>query len=154
MTHCRFIGRILPAAVLLAATILPSAAAEPVRILRVRHRVIDTRRASPSLMPDRLGPADAGAADAVSERFLVYWQAGPDGSPPGTVATFEFRQAFSPLIRTLFIQYPFKVKGERCATFEVAEPTIRRGGRVVAWRARILVGGRRWAERTSESWEP
>ncbi|MBP7831272.1 MAG: hypothetical protein KA248_15290 [Kiritimatiellae bacterium] len=154
MTPCRCIGRILPpAAVLLALAVCSAAAAETLRILRVQHQALNSRRESPALMPDRLGPADPAPA-AGAERFRVYWHAGEDGSPPGTVVTFEFRQAYRPLIQTLFIQYPFKVKGERCATFEVAEPTVRRGGRVVAWRVRILRGGRRLAERTSDTWEP
>ncbi|MBU1909621.1 MAG: hypothetical protein KJ726_06220, partial [Verrucomicrobia bacterium] len=127
-------------------------AEEAPRILKVTHRVRDSRRESPALMPSRLDTAPAGTENAGTEWFYVYWAPGRDGSLPGTVVTFEFRQAFRPLIRTLFIQYPFKVKGERCATFEIAESTIRRGGRVTAWRVRIVRGGRRLAERTSESW--
>jgi hypothetical protein len=155
MTLRLFTGPVLPLAAILLAMMAPaSPAVEAPRILRVTHRVRDRRLGSPALMPDRLGPVDIGTANAGAESFFVFWNTGPDGSLPGTVVTFEFRQAFNPLIRTLFIQYPFKVKGERRATFEVAELTIRRSGRVVAWRARIVRGGRRLAERTSESWEP
>ena len=149
-----FTGRVIPlAAVLLAATCRVACAEEGLRIVKVTHRTQDSRRGSPSLMPSRLSTAEAEMEAACTEWFYVHWETGRAGSLPGTVVTFEFRQAFNPLIRTLFIQYPFKVKGERRATFEVAEPTIRRGGRVAAWRARIVRGGRRLAERTSESWD-
>jgi hypothetical protein len=147
------ISGVVPLAVVLAGA-APSEgfAEEAPRILNVTHRARDSRRASPSLMPGRLDMAAVGAEEGGTEWFYVYWDPGRDGSLPGTVVTFEFRQASRPLIRTLFIQYPFKVKGERCATFEIAEPTIRRGGRVAAWRVRIVRGGRRLAERTSGSW--
>ncbi|GEM_PF-2392943 len=147
-------GLLLLASFLPALCPGPASALESARIVRMTHRVLEARRASASLMPDRLGPSDAGTGQGGGEEFRVYWDPGPGGSLPGTVVTFEFRQAFHSLIRTLFIQYPFVVKGERCALFEVGEPTIRRGGRVTAWRVRVSRGGRRLAERISESWEP
>lgn len=148
------VGFLVLASVLPGLCPAPASAMEAARITRITHRALEPRRASASLMPGRLGPSDVGVGQGAGEEFRVYWAPGPAGSLPGTVVTFEFRQAFQSLIRTLFIQYPFAVKGERCALFEVAEPAIRQGGRVTAWRVRVSRGGRRLAERTSESWEP
>lgn len=128
-----------------------AAGAAPV-IERVEHRVFETARASRDLLPSRLSSFDAAPAGAMTEKFFVDWRTGEGRLPAGVLVTFEFQMERSPRIRTLFIQYPFEVQGRRRATFEVAESVTRQGGRVEAWRVRVVHQGRRLAEKTSESW--
>lgn len=128
------------------------AAPEGARILRVEHRVREHERATESFWSARLPKFRPGAGSTATERFYVHWEPGPNAPAEGLVLTFEFVQARSPRIRTLFIQYPFRVQGRRRAVFEIAPEVSAVGGAVRAWRVRVVRRGRLLAERTSESW--
>lgn len=121
-----------------------------VRISRVGHQLLERGSVIRHAWPERLVSNDYETA--VKEVFKVYWTAGEEGLPAGTLVLFEYRQKLSPLIRTLFIRYPFEVKGERCAEFEIGRDALRARGRVVAWRARVTHGGRVLAEQASAEW--
>ena len=86
------------------------------------------------------------------EVFHVIWAAPEAGLPENVLVTFEYRQEYLANVRFLHIRYPFPVKGEKKAVFEVTGQARRTGGPVTAWRARVVYGGRLLAERVSENW--
>jgi hypothetical protein len=122
---------------------------DPPQILRV-ERAARAPTGSPSLVPARLR-LFTPAATPSAEVFHVYWRAPARGAPVNTLVTFEYRQRYSPAVRFLAVRYPFVATGENKATFRVAGPES--PGPVVAWRVRVVWGGRRMAERASPSWE-
>ena len=129
-------------------------AQEKARIVSVEHVVAaaSTAGRSTSLfsprMPKFADPREVGPREV----YTVYWLPPAQGTPPGTLVSFEYCQERSPTIKFLFIKYPFVAQGERKATFEIAEDARRVGGAVTAWRARVVCGGRLLAEQTSDTW--
>jgi hypothetical protein len=86
------------------------------------------------------------------ETFGVYWSAVGQGLAPGATVMFEYVLEEAPEIRAQHIQYDFKTAGARKAVFTIPEKDFREGGKVKAWRVRIL-RGRLLAERTSPNWK-
>lgn len=86
------------------------------------------------------------------ETFTVYWSAAGNGLPPGATVMFEYVLENAPEIRAQHIQYDFKTEGARKAAFTIPEKDFRDGGKVKAWRARIL-RGRLLTELASPNWK-
>ena len=86
------------------------------------------------------------------ETFAIYWSAAGNGLPPGVTVMFEYVQENTPEVHALHIQYDFKTEGARKALFTIPEKDFRDGGKVKAWRARIL-RGRLLTEQASPNWE-
>ncbi len=124
------------------------------QIIRVDHDVLtDSATAGyPRFFRPQLTRFTDDAPPSVREVFTIDWIPPSAGAPIGTLVTFEYRQTFSDAIKFLSIKYPFLVKGERTARFEIAGEARRLGGPVQAWRARVVWSGRLMAERTSPSW--
>lgn len=76
------------------------------------------------------------------EVFHVVWSAPQAGLPENAMVTFEYRQEHLANMKFLYIRYPFPVKGEKRAVFEVTGNARRTGGAVTAWRARVVYRGR------------
>ncbi len=84
--------------------------------------------------------------------FVVYWTATGHGLPPGATVMFEYVLEDAPEIHALHVQYDFKTEGARKAAFTIPEKDFRDGGKVKAWRVRIL-RGRLLASQTSPNWK-
>jgi hypothetical protein len=124
-----------------------------VRILRVEH-VLDAGAATAwdaSLMSSRLPKFADAAAFSPREVFSVSWEP-TFAAPAGTLVTFEYLQEFSRHIQFLFRKYEWPVESEEKATFAIDIGGARPAGRVMAWRARVVHGGRLLAESKSENW--
>ena len=135
---------------------LPTARAdESPQIIGIDRREAMDRSADTgaSLMKPRLPKFTEAMGSSPREVFQVRWRAPGAGLPAGTMLTFEYRQAYSDRVRFLSIRYPFAVRGERTATFEVTGEARRTNGHVTAWRARVVLGGRALAEQVSPSWK-
>ncbi len=85
------------------------------------------------------------------ETFAVYWSAAGRGLPEGVTVMFEYVLENAPEVRAQHIQYDFKTEGARKAVFTIPEKDFREGGKVKAWRARVL-RGRLLAEQASPTW--
>lgn len=86
------------------------------------------------------------------ETFAIYWSAAGHGLQPGVSVMFEYVLENAPEVHAQHIQYDFKTEGARKAVFTIPEKDFRDGGKVKAWRARIL-RGRLLAELTSPEWK-
>jgi len=86
------------------------------------------------------------------ETFAIYWTAAGHGLPPGATVMFEYVLENAPEVRAQHIQYDFKTEGARKAVFTIPEKDFREGGKVKAWRVRIL-RGRLLTEQTSPNWK-
>jgi len=86
------------------------------------------------------------------ETFAVYWAAAGRGLPAGVTVMFEYVLENAPEVRAQHVQYDFKTEGARKAVFIIPEKDFREGGKVKAWRARIL-RGRLLAELASPNWK-
>ncbi len=122
-------------------------------ILGVEQRLetVAPPAASPGLMTARL--PKFGSRAMVQEVYTVRWRAPETGVEQGAVLWFDYRQADAPAVKSLRIQYPFSVTGERAATFVISGPAVREFGPVRAWRVRLEASGRELARRMSEAWE-
>ena len=125
----------------------------PVRIVRVDH-VVEAGAApawDSSLMRPQLPKfADATAASP-REHFSVYWEPAV-AAPAGTLVTFEYTQEFLPGVKFEHRKYEWPVQGLEKAFFAVNTGGSRPGGRVTAWRARVVYRGRLLAETRSATW--
>ncbi|OQW96299.1 MAG: hypothetical protein BWK77_05375 [Verrucomicrobia bacterium A1] len=145
---------IMTALALTVAGVSAAQAQDRARILGVDRRDTGPHSGdfSSSLLSPRLPKFMDGGPAAGREVFDVRWRAPAAGLPAQTLLTFEYRQEYSDRIRFLSIRYPFRAEGERNATFEITPEARRRYGRVTAWRARVVLGGRVLAELSSKSW--
>lgn len=85
----------------------------------------------------------------LGETFRVRWNPGSTGLAAGAVLRFQYQQAHVKKMQVLEIRYPFSVRENRVATFEIAPKAVRRGGEVVAWCVELLQHGQRLAEKSS-----
>lgn len=147
---------VLPQAILIGVlwAVIAQAADQGARILRVDRRVERGGRVHKGVdLTNRRLPLFRDEAPAGRrEVFEVYWAPPAGGLEPGAVLQFEYVQAGSDVPQVLTIQYPFKVAGERKATFVISEEALRRGGDVKVWRVRLMHGSRTLAGRASEFW--
>ena len=152
----RSVCRMILLAGLACWTASPARAAAPerARILAVQHATLadtDSGRAM-SIFTPRMGKFSNINEGIPREVYTVLWLPPRDGTAPGTMVTFEYRQERAPSPKFLFIRYPFVAQGERKAVFEIARDARRVGGPVTAWRARVVHSGRLLAELTSDTW--
>ncbi len=151
------LSRIIVAASLAALIAWTARAASPAvraQILDVNHEIESAADgdAPASLMPSRLPKFMDDMLVPARETFTIDWTALPPGLPAGVLVTFEYRQTEAEQVKFLYIKYPFSVRGDRRAAFEVSGDALDVGGRVTAWRARVVLRGRLLAERSSENW--
>lgn len=137
-----------------AASPAGAAVQERARILAVQHATLadTTSGRAMSVFTPRMGKFSDINEGVPREVYTVLWLPPRDGTPPGTLVTFEYRQKSAPSTKFLFIRYPFAAQGERRAVFEIARDARRVGGPVTAWRARVVHSGRLLAELTSDTW--
>ena len=114
--------------------------------------VQDGSGGSVGLASARLPKFMEGYETTPREVYQVSWHPPVAGVRAGTLVTFEYRQQHSERIKFLSIKYPFPVKEERKAVFEISPAVTRELGRVTAWRARVVWGGRLLAEQISDNW--
>jgi len=93
-----------------------------------------------------LSRSDYTRLSVTGETYRVYWNAGA-GVPAETMVTFEYRVKGGKQTKFLFEKYGDPIKGEWTTLFQIPS-----GESAVAWRARIVYGGRRLAETTSDTW--
>lgn len=85
----------------------------------------------------------------IGETFLVRWSPGEKGLAAGAVLRFQYQQAQVKETQVLQIRYPFPVRNNRVATFEIAPKAVQRGGEVVAWRVELLQHGKQLSGKSS-----
>ena len=88
-----------------------------------------------------------------TERFEIRWYANPPGIPPGAVVLLEFVQERSPIVKNRVLRTAGKSEGHVRSTIEIPSAEVRRGGRVVQWRVRVVWRGNALATQASPNWE-
>ena len=96
---------------------------------------------------------DPDAENGGTERFEVHWYANPPGIPPGAVVLLEFVQERSPIVKNRVLRTPGKSEGHVRSTIEIPSAEVRRGGRVVQWRVRVVWRGNALATQASPNWK-
>ena len=149
------IGFALAAAAVLAAF---PAGAEPAAYVARAHLVgVERSFVNPTAAP--LPGAgvrafqDPETENGGTERFEVRWYANPPGIPPGAVVLLEFVQERSPIVKNRVLRTAGKSEGHVRSTLEIPSAEVRRGGRVVQWRVRVVWRGNALATQASPNWE-
>lgn len=149
------IGFALATAVMLATF---PAGAEPAAYVARAHLVgVDRSFVNPTAAP--LPGAgvrafqDPETENGGTERFEVRWYANPPGIPPGAVVLLEFVQERSPIVKNHVLRTAGKSEGHVRSTIEIPSAEVRRGGRVVQWRVRVVWRGNALATQASPNWE-
>ena len=116
----------------------------PPSILKVDRRVeySSAGTSSPNLVKNRLPKFLPAAPSNRREMYEVYWKAPVSGLGPGVELRFDYRQEQSKQAKALHIRYPFRVKGERKATFEISEQALKNDGPVVTWQVSLVQDNR------------
>ena len=116
----------------------------PPSILKVDRRVEYScaGAASPNLVKNRLPKFLPAAPSNRREVYDVYWKPPVSGLGPGVDLRLDYRQQGSKQSKALHIQYPFRVMGERKATFEISEEALKNDGPVVTWQVSLVQGNR------------
>lgn len=145
----------LPAAV--AAPVVPAVAAP--YVYEARAHLVDVVRAyvstGDSPMPGAGVRAFEDSDEPVggTERFEIRWYANSPGIPPGVVVWLEAIQEHSPVIKNHYLRVDGKSEGHVRSIIEIPPDQIRRAGRVVKWRIRVVWRGRLLASQASANWE-
>lgn len=87
------------------------------------------------------------------ERFDVRWYAHPPGIPPGTVLLLETVQERSPVVKNHVLRTTGKSEGHVRTALEIPADDVRRAGRVVKWRLRVVWRGAALATAASPNWD-
>ena len=87
------------------------------------------------------------------ERFDVRWYAHPPGIPPGTVLLLETVQDRSPAVKHRVRRTTGKPEGHVRTAIEIPADDVRRAGRVVKWRLRVVWRGAALATAASPNWD-
>ena len=87
------------------------------------------------------------------ERFDVRWYAHPPGIPPGAVLLLETVQERSPVVKNHVRRTAGKSEGHVRTAIEIPADEIRRAGRVVKWRLRVVWRGSALATTASPNWD-
>ena len=95
---------------------------------------------------------DPEAESGGQERFEIHWYAHPPGIPPGTVLLLETIQERSPLVKNHVHRTAGKSEGHVRTVLEIPAAEIRRAGRVVSWRMRVIWRGQALATAASPDW--
>ena len=116
----------------------------PPSILKVDRRVEYSCAGAPSpnLVKNRLPKFLPAAPSNHREVYDVYWEAPVSGLGPGVELRLDYRQQRSKQSKALHIQYPFRVMGERKATFEISEEALKNDGPVVTWQVSLVQDNR------------
>ena len=88
-----------------------------------------------------------------TERFEIRWYANPPGLPPGAILLLETVPERSVVVKNHVLRTATRSEGYIRSVVEIPPGEIRRTGRAVKWRARIVWRGRLLASRASENWE-
>jgi hypothetical protein len=88
-----------------------------------------------------------------TERFEVHWYANPPGIPPGVVLLLEFHQERNAGVKNQVLRVNDKSEGNIRSVIEIPPDEVRRAGRVLKWRVRVVWRGRLLASQTSGNWE-
>jgi hypothetical protein len=83
----------------------------------------------------------------------VVWESPRSGTEAGAVLLFEYRRDSDRDIKARNIKYPFRVEGQRTATFVLTGHDAHKDGRVIMWRVRLIHKGRLLAEKSSDGWK-
>ena len=142
-----------------AAVFAPfSASAEPY-VYVARAHVVDVQRSFVNQNTAELPGAgvrafqDPETENSGAERFEIRWYANPPGIPPGTVLLLESVQERSPLVKNHVLRTTGKSEGHVRSTVEIPPDEIRRGGRVVKWRVRVVWRGSVLSTQSSPNWD-
>lgn len=145
----------------LAAAILigPGRAAAGPNAYVARAQIVEVNR---SFVPQSAGGVpgagvrafrDPEAESGGQERFEIRWYAQPPGIPPGAVLLLESVQERSPLVKNHTHRTAGKSEGHVRTAIEIPAAEIRRAGRVVKWRVRVIWRGRALATAASPNWD-
>ena len=142
-----------------AAVFAPASVSAEPYVYVARAHLVDVERAfvNPTTAP--LPGAgvrafqDPDAENGGTERFEIRWYANPPGIPPGAVVLLEFVQERSPIVKNRSLRTTGKSEGHVRATFEIPAAEIRRGGRIVQWRVRVVWRGTALAAQASSNWQ-
>ena len=96
---------------------------------------------------------DPEADEAGTERFDVRWYANPPGIPPGAVLLLESVQERSPVVRNHVARTAEKSEGHVRTVLEIPPEDVRRAGRVVKWRLRVVWRGKVLDAQSSPNWD-
>ena len=96
---------------------------------------------------------DPEAESGGQERFDVRWYAHPPGIPPGTVLLLETVQERSPIVKNHVHRTAGKSEGHVRTAIEIPADDVRRAGRVVKWRLRVVWRGAALATAASPNWD-
>lgn len=96
---------------------------------------------------------DPEVEDGGRERFDVRWYAHPPGIPPGTVLLLETVQERSPIVKNHVLRTTGKSEGHVRTAIEIPADDVRRAGRVVKWRLRVVWRGAALATAASPNWD-
>ena len=96
---------------------------------------------------------DPEAESGGQERFDVRWYAHPPGIPPGTVLLLETVQERSPIVKNHVHRTAGKSEGHVRTAIEIPADDVRRAGRVVKWRLRVVWRGAALAVAASPNWD-
>ena len=88
-----------------------------------------------------------------TERFEIHWYANPPGIPPGVVVLLESLQERSAVVKNHVLCVNEKSEGNIRSVIEIPSDEIRRAGRVLKWRVRVIWRGRLLASQASDNWE-
>lgn len=112
------------------------------------ERESDTRR----MVKKRLVKFNHYIKSPSHEVFYVNWDAG-QGLGSGATVIFEYRQGRSAVNRVVKFQYPTAVAGKKRTTFNIPAVDADSGGRVSAWRVRLVHDQKILSSRVSPSWD-
>lgn len=96
---------------------------------------------------------DPEGEDGGQERFDVRWYAHPPGIPPGAVLLLETVQERSSLVKNHVRRTTVKSEGHVRTAIEIPASEIRRAGRIVKWRLRVIWRGHALATAASSNWD-
>ena len=143
--------------VLITAAFLAAGAAPTTRqpaILEVKPPPPATSSSRPGLRRVHPGSLLDEMNAPPPQTYRVTWSPGDAGVEAGSSLEFEFRQKNRAEPGRLVIPYSAAVRETRTAEFTVGVRTLREHGPVTGWRVSLLSGGRRIAERSSNSAPP
>lgn len=144
------------ALLLLAVGPLAAPAAPPVQIPRAQ--IVEVKPAFRLQGSARFPGAgvrsfrDPEPENSGSERFEIRWYAHPPGVPPGTVLLLETVPERGAAIHNHVLRTAGRSEGYVRSVIDRPAADVRRTGRTLKWRVRIVWRGRVLASRTSGNW--
>lgn len=87
------------------------------------------------------------------ERFVIRWYANSPGIPPGVVVLLESIQERNPVVKNHVLRLAEKSEGHIQSVIEIPSDEVRRQGRILKWRARLVWRGRLLDGQSSGNWE-